>query len=108
MDCVFCNIAKGYSPASVRHESEGLIAFDDLYPKASTHVLIIPREHHEHLDSWIDAGGSGDEMLQFVTATAVAAGVAGNYRVLTNIGREAGQVIPHLHWHLMSGDLAAF
>ena len=108
MDCVLCNIAKGFAPATVVHEDDDFVAFNDLYPKAETHLLVIPREHHENLDEWVAAGGSSDRMLQFVQRTAQKAGVAGNYRLLTNVGRDAGQLIFHVHWHVLSGDLPAF
>lgn len=108
MDCVFCNIAKGFAPAEKRLEDDEFIAFDDLFPKAETHLLVIPREHHENLDAWIAAGGSSDRMLQFVARAAEAAGVAGGYRLITNVGSEAGQIIYHVHWHILAGDLPAF
>lgn len=108
MDCVFCNIAKGFAPAQKRLESEHFIAFDDLFPKADTHVLVIPREHHENLDDWVAAGGSSDRMLEFVAQAAQELGVAGGYRLITNVGPEAGQIIFHVHWHILAGELRAF
>jgi histidine triad (HIT) family protein len=108
VDCVFCNIAKGFAPAEVRLQDEEFIAFDDLFPKASAHVLVIPREHHENLDAWVDAGGSSDRMLAFVGRVARELGIDGDYRLITNVGRDAGQIIFHVHWHVLSGDLTAF
>lgn len=108
MDCVFCNIARGFEQASIRLQDEEFVAFDDLFPKAATHILVIPREHHDDLDAWVDAGGSSDRMLAFVGKVAQEAGVAGSYRLITNVGSEAGQIIFHQHWHVLSGDLAAF
>lgn len=108
VDCVFCNIAKGFAPAQVRLQDDEFLAFDDLFPKASTHVLVVPREHHENLDEWVAAGGSSDRMMNFVSRATRELGVDGNYRLITNVGREAGQIIYHVHWHVLSGDLAAF
>ena len=108
MDCVFCNIAKGFAPAAKVLEDEEFLAFDDLFPKASTHVLVVPRVHHENLDEWVAGGGSSDRMLAFVGRVAQEAGIAGHYRLITNVGRDAGQVIFHVHWHLLSGELPAF
>ena len=108
VDCVFCNIVKGFVPAEIRVEDDEFLAFVDLYPKADTHLLVIPRAHHENLDAWIDAGGSSDRMLAFAARAAREAGVAGGYRLVTNVGRDAGQLIFHAHWHLLAGDLAAF
>ena len=56
----------------------------------------------------MDAGGSSDRMLAFVSRLAEELGVGGNYRLITNVGRDAGQLIFHVHWHVLSGDLAAF
>ena len=108
MDCVFCNIAKGFAPAQVRLQNEEFVAFDDLFPKASTHVLVIPRAHHENLDAWIDFGGSSDRLLSFASETARTMGVGGGYRMVTNVGRDAGQLIFHAHFHLLAGDLVSF
>jgi histidine triad (HIT) family protein len=108
VDCVFCNIVRGHAPAEVRCEDEEFLAFDDLFPKAETHLLVVPRAHHANLDEWIDAGGSSDRMLAFVSRAAREAGVAGRYRLVTNVGRDAGQLIYHVHWHVLAGDLPAF
>ncbi len=108
VDCVFCNIAKGFAPANIRLDDDEFVAFDDLFPKASTHVLVIPREHHDNLDAWVDAGGSSDRMLAFTARVAREVGVEGNYRLITNVGRDAGQLIFHVHWHMLSGELTAF
>lgn len=104
MTCVFCSIAAGDAPATFVNESEAFVAFADLHPKADTHVLIVPREHHEDLDAWIAAGGSSDAMLAFVAETARALDVNGRYRLITNVGAGAGQEVFHLHWHLLAGD----
>lgn len=108
VDCVFCNIAKGFAPADIRAQDDEFVAFSDMYPKADTHLLVIPRAHHENLDEWVAAGGSSDRMMAFVQRVAVEAGVAGRYRLITNVGRDAGQIIFHVHWHLLAGDLTAF
>jgi histidine triad (HIT) family protein len=101
--CIFCRIANGELPSDAIATDDEFLAFRDVQPRASTHVLVVPRTHHEHLDAWIAAGGSSDRMLTFVRAAARAAGVEGRYRLVTNVGEDAGQVVPHLHWHIMSG-----
>ncbi|MCW2950115.1 MAG: Hit family protein [Thermoleophilia bacterium] len=105
MDCIFCNIVRGFVPATVRGSDDEFLAFDDIYPKAPTHVLIIPRDHCADLDTWVAGGGSGDRMLAFVGTVARDLNVTGAYRLLTNVGSDAGQLIFHQHWHLMSGQL---
>lgn len=103
-DCLFCKIVAGDVPASTVHEGDGYLAFDDINPKADRHVLVIPTEHHGNLDDYIAAGGDAARMLTFVKETARVCGIAGRYRLITNVGPAAGQEVMHLHWHLLAGD----
>ena len=103
--CIFCGIARGEIPAKVVVQNDDVIAFHDLDPKAPTHVLVIPRRHIAS----IDAMAAGDEELigrVFAAAREVARaqGIdAGGYRLVTNIGRNAGQSVDHLHVHVLGG-----
>ena len=105
MGCIFCGIAKGEVPARTVLETEDVIAFRDLDPKAPTHVLVIPRRHIESIDALAD----GDEELigkVFAAARDVARseGIdATGYRLVTNIGANGGQTVPHLHIHVLGG-----
>lgn len=101
--CVFCRIASGELPSEVVRADEEFLAFRDVQPRAETHVLVVPREHHEHLDAWLAGGGSSDRMISFIRDVARDLGISGRYRAITNVGEEAGQVVPHLHWHLVAG-----
>lgn len=101
--CIFCLIASGEVPADVIRQDDHFLAFRDVQPRADTHALVIPIAHHDDLDAWIGGGGSGDAMLAFVAAVAADLGVSGRYRLVTNVGEDAGQVVRHLHWHVMSG-----
>ena len=103
-DCIFCKIAREEVPSEVVMASEEFLAFRDIQPRAATHVLVVPRVHHDDLDAWIAAGGSSDRMLGFVRQVVDALDVAGRYRLVTNVGEDAGQVVPHLHWHVMAGS----
>ena len=102
-DCVFCKIVAGEIPAALVHEDEGHLAFDDMNPHAEHHVLVIPREHHANLDTYIAGGTDPRAMLEFVAATAQKRGIAGGYRLITNVGPAANQTVPHLHWHVLAG-----
>ncbi len=102
--CIFCQIAREELPSDVVASTDEFLAFRDIQPRAATHVLIVPREHHDDLDAWIAAGGSSDRMLAFVRQVAQEVDVAGRYRLVTNVGEDAGQVVPHLHWHVMAGS----
>jgi len=103
--CIFCGIARGEIPSRAVLETDDVIAFHDLDPKAPTHVLVIPRRHIAS----IDAMAAGDEELigrVFAAAKDVARqlGIAGDgYRLVTNIGRNAGQSVDHLHVHVLGG-----
>ena len=102
-DCIFCKIASGEVPSTIRNESDNFVAFEDLAPVADTHLLVIPRQHHTDFDAWVAAGGHSTELLEFVAATASKAGVAGRYRLITNVGSDAGQAVFHFHWHIIAG-----
>jgi histidine triad (HIT) family protein len=102
-DCLFCKINAGDIPGDVIAENANYLAFRDIAPKADTHVLVIPREHHDNLDRFLANGGDAHDMLQFVSQTAEGLGVGGKYRLIVNVGEQAGQVVHHLHWHILAG-----
>lgn len=105
MDCIFCAIAAGQIPATKVYEDELVCAFLDNAPQAPVHILIVPREHIPSALE-IDAGNSGVVAHIFEVAARVAKeqGVAEDgYRILTNIGKNGGQTVQHLHFHLLGG-----
>jgi len=101
-DCLFCKIVAGELPADVVLDTDDVLAFRDLAPKAPTHVLVIPKRH------LVDVG----ELAAYPdTAAAVLAGVRqtvdklglDSYRTVFNTGVEAGQTVFHVHAHVLSG-----
>ena len=102
-DCLFCRIAVGEVPSDIVHASDEVVVFRDISPKAPTHLLAIPRRHFASVAELTDADG---ELLAalFGALRQVAsdAGVTG-YRIVTNVGAEAGQSVFHLHFHLLAG-----
>lgn|SRR3989344_2735301 len=104
MDCIFCKIAKGDMPAEkMVYEDDKVKAFYDIHPKAPVHILVIPKEHVAsiaHLEE------NHADLIQKIiyTAKQIAKdqGLAG-YRLVFNVGRDGGQVIDHLHLHLLGG-----
>ena len=104
-DCLFCKIGAGETPADVVHESDDVMAFRDVNPQAPTHILIIPKDHIESAAVIEDArGGLLVEILQTAAHLAEAEGVArGGWRLVTNVGPDAGQSVQHLHFHLLGG-----
>lgn len=103
-ECVFCRIAGGDIPADVVAEGEAWLAFADLSPQAPTHVLVIPRAHIESLDDLRDGGEDlAGALLGACAEVAGTCGLGAGYRVLTNVGREGGQEVMHLHFHVLGG-----
>ena len=104
-DCIFCRIVSGELGTELIAESEHNVAFRDLQPQAPVHVLIVPRQHIAALREV----GSGDwhvtaDALSLATRVAAEYGLHdGGYRVITNDGPDAGQTVPHLHFHLLGG-----
>ena len=105
IDCLFCRIAAGEVPATLLHEDDLVLAFRDIQPHAPTHVLLIPRQHIASALELTDADGPVLGRLFAVAAdVARAEGVAEDgYRLVTNVGREAGETVKHLHVHLLGG-----
>lgn len=105
-DCLFCRIVAGQIPADVVAETETVLAFRDITPRAKVHVLVVPKTHHETLAGMgeQDAALTGD---LFVVAGAVAAaeGIAeSGYRLVSNVGPDSGQEVPHVHVHVVGGE----
>ena len=105
-DCLFCKIVSGDIPAEIVKRSDEALAFRDIDPKAPVHVLVIPTRH---VPAVRDAKGPDAErllggLLAFAAAVASELGLdSDGYRVVTNTGRNAGQSVDHLHFHVMGG-----
>ncbi len=104
-DCIFCRIVAGELPADVVARTPRCLAFRDLDPKAPTHVLVVPVDHIDHAG---ELGPEHADMLAevFDTARTVAEGdgvAASGYRLVFNVGDDAGNTVPHLHLHILGG-----
>jgi histidine triad (HIT) family protein len=104
-DCIFCKIVAGELPSTVVNRRDGLIAIEDINPKADTHVLVIPERH---IETFRDVGQIPAEeakaMLDFVAETAKTVGLD-EYRLMIFVGAGAGQTVFHLHWHILGGRI---
>lgn len=105
-ECVFCRIAGKETGAETVYEDEKIIAFRDINPAAKVHVLIIPKKH---MESIAEVQSSDRELAGDILAAAEKIAVqekidATGYRLLVNSGADAGQVVPHLHFHLLGGE----
>lgn len=103
-DCLFCRIAAGEIPATRVHDDDLVFAIRDLNPQAPTHVLVIPKDHIVSAAEVTDASGPLLGRL-FAVAAGIAAreGLGGGWRLVTNVGPDAGQSVAHLHVHLLGG-----
>lgn len=104
-ECVFCAIAVGEAAATRVVETARTVAFRDIYPQAPSHVLVIPKAHYRDLAALAEAdGGLLAEVLAQAHAVAQAEGIAETgYRVVFNTGSHAGQMVPHVHAHVLGG-----
>lgn len=105
MDCIFCQIAAGDIPADIVHRDDRVVAFRDISPQAPVHVLIIPREHITYLsDLTGEQSALAGHMVGVANQLARSEGIADSgYRVVVNCGEQGGQLVPHLHMHLLGG-----
>lgn len=104
-DCVFCNIVNKTLDAQILFENENLIVIRDVLPKAPVHLLIIPKKHVLSINH-LEPGDEKvvGEMVLTAKEMAVKFGVGETgYKLVFNVGRDGGQVIPHLHLHLLGG-----
>ncbi len=104
-NCLFCRISAGEIPADIVLEDHEVIAFRDINPQAPIHVLLIPRRH---IDSALELSeGEGallGRLFRLGADVARREGVAADgFRIVTNVGRNAGQSVRHLHFHLLGG-----
>lgn len=103
MDCLFCRIGTGEVPSETVYEDSTVRVFKDIHPKAPVHLLIIPKMHIEsiaHLKH--DHAEVISALLYTARDTASRLGLAG-YKLVFNVGREGGQMIDHLHLHILGG-----
>jgi histidine triad (HIT) family protein len=103
-DCLFCKIVAKEVQAQVVLDRDDVLAFRDVNPQAPTHILVIPKVHVPSLEAV--AGSQGPLLSSLVAAVNEVAredGVAGGFRVVTNVGRAAGQSVDHLHLHVLGG-----
>ncbi len=104
MDCVFCKIANGEIPSKKAYEDDKVLAFYDLEPQAPVHVLIIPKVHIESA-AMIAPENSAIVAHIYVVAAKLAKELKldGGFRIVCNTGKDGGQTVPHLHFHLLGG-----
>ena len=105
MDCIFCRIVAGEIPADIVYQDKELLAFRDINPQAPTHILIIPKKHIPSLN---DATGNHRALMGSIVLLAKdlakKEGISEKgYRLSVSTGPDGGQLVPHVHFHLIGG-----
>ncbi|SKA85879.1 histidine triad (HIT) family protein [Caloramator quimbayensis] len=105
MDCIFCKIVEGTIPSAKVYEDEKVVAFKDINPEAPVHIIIIPKEHIESVRE-IDENNALIVSHIILTAKKIAKDLGiseSGFRIVNNCGKDGGQTVPHLHFHLLGG-----
>ncbi len=108
-DCLFCKIVEGTIPARKVFEDELVVAFHDIQPQAPVHLLVIPKKHIATMSDCEadDAALLGHTLLAAQRISKEAGLAESGYRLVNNCGSDAGQVVFHLHWHILGGEKLA-
>ncbi len=104
-DCLFCRIVDGEIPATKVYEDELVLVFNDIAPKAAVHLLVIPKLHIASLDDLTpEHDAVMAHIMRLMPQLAQDQGLDDGYRTIINTGRGGGQVVFHLHAHLLGGE----
>ena len=103
-DCLFCKIIAGDIPGDIVYQDDTILVFKDIYPKAEVHLLMIPKVH---IESLAEMSSAHNELISYMMLKlpeiAEAQGLSGGFRTIINTGKEGGQIVFHLHIHLLGG-----
>lgn len=105
-DCLFCRIVAGEIPADVVHQTDTVLAFRDIQPRARVHTLVIPKEHHRTMAGLAadDAGLLGEVLVAAGEVARIEGIAESGYRLVSNVGQDAGQEVDHVHVHVLGGQ----
>ena len=103
-DCIFCKIIEGEIPSDKIYEDEKVIAFRDIHPQAPVHFLVVPKEHIKSAAE-ITAENSSiiSHCFEIIALLAKQEKLDDGFRVINNCGENAGQTVPHIHFHVLAG-----
>ena len=102
-DCLFCKIIAGDIPSTKVYEDDSVFAFRDINPQAPTHILVIPKTHISGCNGVTEENSAVVAHIFEVIAKLTKEKGIESYRVVSNIGEQAGQSVPHLHFHVLAG-----
>ena len=107
-DCLFCKIIAGDIPSNKVYEDDLCYAFNDIAPQAPVHFLVIPKAHIASVAGVNEENSAVvAHIFEVIPRIAAAEGLTGGYRVVSNCGPDAGQTVPHLHFHILGGKTLA-
>lgn len=105
MDCIFCKIIAGDIPSSKVYEDDKIFVFKDINPKASVHLLVIPKQH---IQSFSHLNADDADLMGYITVKlddiAKQAGLETGFRTIINTGPGGGQEVGHIHFHILGGS----
>ena len=103
-NCLFCKIAAGEIPSSKVYEDDQVLAFRDIAPQAPVHILVIPKQHIPSVGAVTPENSSlAAACLEAAAKIAAQEKLDSGFRLISNCGADAGQTVPHLHFHILAG-----
>jgi len=103
-DCIFCKIAEGVIPSAKVYEDETVLAFRDINPQAPVHILVIPKMHIGSAAEITDENAEAvAACFKVIAKIAKQEKLDNGFRVISNVGEDAGQTVKHLHFHILAG-----
>lgn len=104
-DCLFCKILKGEIPSTKVYEKGNVMGFVDIFPQAKIHLLFVHKNHTSDINHMSLDPQTIGEVYQGIAEYTKAQGLdQGGFRVVTNLGKDAGQTVFHTHFHVLSGE----
>lgn len=105
MDCIFCRIVVGKIPSDIVYQDEEVVVFRDINPQAPVHLLVVPKKHIAYLTDLAEKETPlMGHMVKVANQLAKAEGISETgYRLVINCGQQGGQLVPHLHMHILGG-----
>lgn len=103
-NCIFCKIIAREIPADIIYEDDNVLVFKDIHPKAPTHLLLVPKQHVDSLAQLTEKDGEiAAHLMLSLPRVAAKVGLKG-FKTVINTGKEGGQIVFHLHAHLLGGS----
>ena len=104
-DCLFCAIIDGEIPSKKVYEDEQCYAFYDIEPQAPVHFLVVPKKHIASAAMLTEEDGALlGHIFAVIAKLAKEQGLENGYRIISNVGEDAGQTVKHLHFHVLGGE----